>query len=268
LLVKCAHSREVVIDDFATSKVPLCNETLRSLTGGNSVSAAGKNEKELTFSTDFLIRLIFNKWPAFDSPLTEPDIRRLGLLYFPCCYRAASRYDASNPNHRLQIDFKDRMASFAAEFVEWTRLLAPFTRAGGAKFMLPAPESSMEIMSALLPPAVHSAQDGVKDFISICLRPLGTSERPSSRDAINKRCVKFLYPDADAKTMEGNIKILLRGKLLAPEKCWSARIGGQQQPKTPIYKFTDSNACDAICTLKSEQEIDEAITAKAADQQP
>ena len=47
-LVKCAKAREVVIDDFNTTERKICNETLRSYTGGNPIAAAGKFEKEQT----------------------------------------------------------------------------------------------------------------------------------------------------------------------------------------------------------------------------
>lgn len=201
------------------------------------------------FRTDFLIRLIFNSWPSFDSPLEEPDVRRLGLLYYPCTYKPAVTYDATNPNHRLQVNFKDRMGEFAAEFVAWCRVLARATRAGGAKRMLPEPTSSVEILHELMDRSADHMTQRRRIFIETMLRPLGPGEKPSSRKEIEEACAEFLYGDALAKKQE--VRSIVRSWLHAPEKLWQGYIGGVQQSKVRVYKFQNTADDTAICTLRT-----------------
>ena len=153
------------------------------------------------------------------------------------------------------MNFKDRMADFANEFVDWMRLLASTTRAGGAKYMLPEPISSMEILKSLMPSAGRTDQDDLQEFIESRLRPLRPQERPASRQAINNMYASIAHPGVPFTEVDGQIQLLMRTKLLAPAKVWQARIGGTQQPKTPVYKYRDSNQTDAIATLKAHDEL-------------
>ena len=253
-LAKCANAREVVIDDFATSRQsPLCNETLRNYTGGNTIATAGKHEKERNMDTNWLIRLIFNYWPEFDKPLGESDMRRLGLLYFPKTYKPLTVYDASNPTHRLQRNFKDNMVDFAAELVEWMRLLAHTTRAGGAKFMLPEPTSNKEILASLMGTPVASDADVIGEFVKTHLRALGTNERPSSREAINMKCASVVFGGSPADTVKGQVQLGLRRHLLAPEKKWQRCVNGERSTPVQVYKFSEGASAATFCTIKEDR---------------
>jgi hypothetical protein len=46
------------------------------------MSANGKYEKSENFKCAFLIRMILNRFPRWDEPLTVPDLRRFALIYY------------------------------------------------------------------------------------------------------------------------------------------------------------------------------------------
>ena len=102
-LVKLDFAREAVVDDFNSKGKPLSAETIRNYTGGNTISGNGKHEKSRNMSTDFLLRLITNEFPRYGSELSEPDLRRLAVIFYPCSHKSPADYDAANPNDRKLV---------------------------------------------------------------------------------------------------------------------------------------------------------------------
>lgn len=247
-LVKCAQAREIVVDEFSTLRGGICNEALRGLTGGNAIAARGNYEREQNFETDFLLRLVFNEWPQFMQPLSEPDLRRLGLLYFPCTFKPAHTFNASDPTHRLQVDFKDRTPEFAAEYVTWARVLARATRAGGAKVMLPEPSSSRQTLDALAPQPTVVSDEEITTWVRENLRPLQPDQRPASREVIDALAGAAWFPELAQRNAKA--QHLLRAHLESPSNLWQARIGGVMATKVRAYKYRSGVASGQWCTTR------------------
>ena len=90
----------------------------------------------------------------------------------------------------------------------------------------------------------------MQEYIEQHLRPLQQGERPASRKAINTHACEQLFPGVPLAQVEGQIQLSLREHLLAPAAPWQSRVDGKQQPKTPVYKYSDGNLTTCIHTLR------------------
>ncbi len=243
--MKLEFCREGVVDDFETDSKPLCAPTLRSYSGGNTITGHGKHEKGRNIKTDFLIRMIVNTFPEFRPVLKGPDARRLCLIYYPCTFQPPARYDSANPNHRPLKDFKDRVDDYAAFFVDWCRILANCTKAGGLKNLWPWPAGTDGLVGSLMNSGgTHLSDDDImKGFIRKWLRTCEVGEVPDSRDVIIKKAAavtNFEYKKAQQ---------LLRNQLVWSDKPYLTRIAGQV---TKVLVFTSVQGlklqnCMKIC---------------------
>ena len=223
--MKLEFCREGIVDDFDTDQKPLCSPTLRSYSGGNTITGHGKNEKGRNMKTDFLIRMIVNSFPRFRPALIGPDARRMAIIYYPCTFKPPATYDESNPNHRQLKNFKDQVDDFAAYFVDWCRLLASSTKAGGIKNLWPQPAGMQALIQSLMQDenaGGDSVADVVKKFITKHLRKCEIGEIPDSRDAIIKKCVAESKQTLEYRTAQQE----LRNQLVWSEKPYLTRKDG------------------------------------------
>ena len=252
-LVKCKGMREAVIDDFATAEgeKKLNNATLRSLTGGNTVSGQGKHEKGVNIDTNFLVRMIVNEFPDYVSILKGPDRRRLSLIYYGETFKPIGdpTFDPNNPHHRLQIDFKANIDDFAMEFTEWCRVLASSTKAGGYKFIWPQPASMLDWIKVLIPSDEGTPAGITQKFIEEQLRPLRSGEVPASRDAIIKK-LSFLFGGDGTSSNKAyrESQVLLQGELYVSDKKWRKKVAGDLK-QINVYRFENSTTDNSVCTL-------------------
>ena len=244
-LVKLRHAREGVLDDFGTDSKPLCSTTVRSYTGGNVVCGHGKNEKSVNIDTNFLLRLIVNKFPRFAPRLDGPDRRRPCIIYYPCTFQPPGEYKAANPNHRKLEDYKDRVDEFASYFVEWCRLLARSTKAGGLKNMWPRPTGMAAMIADQFEEGVGiSEKDRIQAYITehLCRGKVG--DMPASRDVIIKHAAEttqMSYKDAQQE---------LRNQLIWSEKPYMTRVNGKPV-KVHVFTFEIGLKIEAIATFKT-----------------
>ena len=141
-------SRAAVIDDFGTDTKPICGPTVRNLTGGNDVSAHGKNEKKQTFPPDVHVNLICNTELETHPPLIGPDQRRMSITRYDCTFQGPQGFDAKNVTHRrMNAHVKDNVKQFAPALIEWTRRLAQGSQLGHCKATWPMPLSMRKEVS-------------------------------------------------------------------------------------------------------------------------
>ena len=114
------------------------------------------------------------------------------------------------------------------------------------KRVLPVPSTYTEILKGLLPDMTGSPEDGVHTFIEKHMRPLKVNEKPSFRKEVQKKCLEVLGGTVSA----AEIQVLLRGRLLAPEKQWQGRVDGVQSSKVQAYRYNDGRTVASWATLK------------------
>ena len=91
-----------------SNESPFCSNTVRNFAGGGAFAAHGKHEKSKNVSPDFLVRVLSNSFPRFDTPLKQPDIRRIGLVYNPDTFQPpdVSEQHPENPHYRPLVEYK------------------------------------------------------------------------------------------------------------------------------------------------------------------
>ena len=137
-----------LVDDFkATDKLPLCNASMRQISGGNGVTAARKGQSEKVFDFDGLLILLVNGLWVGDEPILGSDMRRYTGSNFQVCYKNAPE----GPNERAKDrHFKPNLHKLVPEFWFVARCYwLAHTPYHEADITLPRPSSTMCLIDAL-----------------------------------------------------------------------------------------------------------------------
>jgi hypothetical protein len=257
-LSKLANAREAVIDEVNDSESSLNTQTIRGMTGGNTMAAHGKHEKSDNFDPDFLLRLITNSLPKFNQPLKDADERRFAVQFYPASFRAPHLFDEANKDHRRLKEFsRDEMTDFVAELLLWSRLLAPVFSLTGQKTVWPVPSESLEIVRGLIKDSQKqtdnysgSDEKPVDQFVAARLRPLEADEVPCSRTEITAAYIGFCKMNLMKKDMgESEARLELRNKLVWADRPWQ-KSNMKQTKKATLKVHVFRFATGGICTLK------------------